>query len=141
MTIARRLFVTIATILLLGSLVSAQRSSQSSNTNKSASPKSLLASPILSRLLPSAPASSASASTADIARSLATVHLYNFLTADFPGADSTLATGVNAGKTVGIFSFATAAPLWTSACFSKQKGNLGAGRGSRTPKVPSTGGF
>jgi uncharacterized membrane protein len=103
MTFARCLFATIATTLLLGSLVSAQRSSQSSNTNKSATPKSLLASPILSRLLPSAPAGSAS--TADIARILAATHLYNFLTADFPGADATEATGVNAGKTVGIFSF------------------------------------
>ncbi len=105
MTFARRLFVTIATTLLLGSLVSAQRPSQSSNTNKSASPRSLLASPILSRLLPSAPARSASASTADIARALAAPHLYNFLTADFPGADATEATGANAGKTVGVFSF------------------------------------
>ena len=77
MTLARCLFVTIATTLLLGSLVSAQRSSQWSNTNKSASPKSLLASPILSRLLPLAPAASASASTADIARILAAAHLYS----------------------------------------------------------------
>jgi uncharacterized membrane protein len=106
------LFVTIATTLLLGSLVSAQRDSQSSNTNVSASPKSLLASPILSRLLPSAPGS-ASASTADIVRALAATHLYNFLTADFPGADASQATGFNAGKTVGLFSFGP-----TSAAFT-----------------------
>ena len=113
MTVARCLFVTIATTLLLGSLVSAQRPSQSSNTNKSASPKSLLASPILSRLLPSAPAGSASTSTADIVHTLAATHLYNFLTADFPGADATQATGVNAGKTVGIFSFGTTGGSFT----------------------------
>src|SRR5260370_32178231 len=31
----------------------------------------------------------------------------HFLTADFPGGDATEAFGVNAGKTVGIFSFGT----------------------------------
>ena len=107
MTIARPLFVTIATTLLLGSLVSAQRDSPSANTNVSASPKSLLASPIMSRSLPSFPAGSASASAADIVRTLPATHPDNSLTADFPGADATEATGVTAGKTVGIFSFGT----------------------------------
>jgi hypothetical protein len=35
----------------------------------------------------------------------AAVHLYSFASADFPGAASSQATGVNAGTTVGIFVF------------------------------------